>query len=413
MIIRILLSVWLAFVLGSCGKPGAPDEHGHDSHGEEGHAEAERGPHGGRLLEDGDFELEVTIFEDGVPPEFRLYAWQEGKALPPQSVQATIELTRLGGGVTTFRFAPGDGFLRGDAEVAEPHSFDVSVQATHDGKTSTWNYESHEGRVTIPAATAAEAGLKTEVAGPGVIRDVVNLVGTVVLNPDRHAHLKARFPGTVRSVNAQLGDRVRRGQTLLVVEANESLREYPVVAPFDGVVLARETNIGDVTGDHSLIEIADLSEVWVELHALGEQSARIAAGQPMRVISATTRDSADSLVGAVLPLATRGQSVIIRGKLDNREGRWRPGMTVSAEVAIAERQVPLVVREIGLQRFRDFNVVFAKVGEAYEVRMLELGARDGTFAEVRSGLDAGATYVTEQSFLIKADIEKAGAAHDH
>ena len=217
----------------------------------------------------------------------------------------------------------------------------------------------------------------------------------------------------MRAVNAQLGDRVRRGQTLLVVEANESLREYPVTAPFDGVVLARETNIGDVTGDHSLIEIADLSEVWVELHALGEQSARIAAGQPMRVLSATTRDSADSRVGAVLPLATRGQSVIIRGKLDNSQGRWRPGMTVSAEVAIAERQVPLAVRESGLQRFRDFTVVYARVGDEYEVRMLELGARDGEFAEVLSGLEPGADYVTEQSFLIKADIEKSAAAHDH
>lgn len=413
MIFRMLLAVLLVLALDACGKSAAPDLHGHAEHGDEGHEEAERGPHGGRLLENGDFALEVTIFENNVPPEFRLYAYQDGKALPPQDVQATIELTRLGGGVTTFQFAPEDGFLRGNAVVAEPHSFDVSVKATHDGKPSSWEYESHEGRVTIPAATAADAGVKTEVAGPGVIRDVVNLVGTVVLNPDRHAHLKARFPGTVRSLNAQLGDRVRRGQTLLVVEANESLREYPVLAPFDGVVLARETNIGDVTGDHSLIEIADLSEVWVELHALGEQSARIAAGQPMRVMSATTRDSADSRVGAVLPLATRGQSVIIRGKLDNANGRWRPGMTVSAEVAIAERQVPLAVRETGLQRFRDFTVVFAQVGDDYEVRMLELGARDGVFAEVLSGLEAGAHYVTEQSFLIKADIEKAGAAHDH
>ena len=404
MITRILISVLLAFALGACGD-SAPTA-GHDEHGR-------RGPHGGRLLRDGDFALEVTIFEDNVPPEFRLYAYEDDEPVPADRVQASVELTRLGGAVTTFQFTPDAGYLRGNAEVVEPHSFDVVVRATHAGKSHTWSYESHEGRVTIPSATAAEAGVRTAVAGPGVIRDVVNLVGTVVLNPDRHVHLKARFPGTVRAVRAQLGDRVRRGQTLLVVEANESLREYTVTAPFDGVVLARETNIGDVTGDHSLIEIADLSEVWVELHALGEQSSRITAGQPMRVASATTRDTADSRVDAVLPLATRGQSVIIRGRLDNRAGRWRPGMTVSAEVTIAERQVPLVVRESGLQRFRDFTVVFAQVGDTYEVRMLELGARDGEFAEVRSGLDAGTTYVTEQSFLIKADIEKSGAAHDH
>jgi cobalt-zinc-cadmium efflux system membrane fusion protein len=103
----------------------------------------------------------------------------------------------------------------------------------------------------------------------------------------------------------------------------------------------------------------------------------------------------------------------VRAILPNTEGRWLPGMTVEADVAVAERQVPLAVRESGLQRFRDFTVVFAQVGDAYEVRMLTLGARDGEFAEVLSGLKPGTRYVTAQSFLIKADIEKSGASHDH
>jgi membrane fusion protein, heavy metal efflux system len=273
--------------------------------------------------------------------------------------------------------------------------------------------EEEDGRVTIAAAIAEEAGIRVDTAGPAQIRDAMNLVGTVVLNPDRHAHLKARFPGTVRSVRVQLGERVRRGQALLTVEANESMREYAVTAPFDGVVLARETNIGDVTGDHALIEIADLGEVWVELHALGDQSTRITRGQPVLVASATTSQRAESRVTAVLPLATRGQSVIIRARLDNAHGQWRPGMTVSAEVVVAQRQVALAVRESGLQRYRDQTVVFVNDGENYEAHALKLGARDGEFAEVLSGLEAGARYVSQQSFIIKADLEKSAAGHDH
>ena len=88
-------------------------------------------------------------------------------------------------------------------------------------------------------------------------------------------------------------------------------------------------------------------------------------------------------------------------------------MTVSATVAVAEREVALAVKESGLQRFRDFTVVFAQVGETYEVRMLELGARDGEYAEVLGGLKPGTRYVAEQSFLIKADVEKSAASHDH
>ena len=88
-------------------------------------------------------------------------------------------------------------------------------------------------------------------------------------------------------------------------------------------------------------------------------------------------------------------------------------MAVSAEVTLAERQVPLTVKTAGLQRFRDFTVVFAQVGDTYEVRMLELGERDGEWVEVLGGIDPGTPYVVGQSFLIKADIEKSGASHDH
>jgi cobalt-zinc-cadmium efflux system membrane fusion protein len=115
----------------------------------------------------------------------------------------------------------------------------------------------------------------------------------------------------------------------------------------------------------------------------------------------------------VLPLATRGQSVIIHTKLDNRESRWRPGMTVAAEVTLAQHEVPLAVREVALQRSGADTVVYVKEGERYEPHPVTLGARDGEFAEVLSGLDTGAVYVTEQSFLIKAELEKSAAGHEH
>jgi membrane fusion protein, heavy metal efflux system len=73
----------------------------------------------------------------------------------------------------------------------------------------------------------------------------------------------------------------------------------------------------------------------------------------------------------------------------------------------------LAVPLSALQRFRDFDVVFAQVGEAYEVRMLTLGRRDASLVEVLDGLAPGTVYVTDNSYLIKADIEKAGASHDH
>jgi membrane fusion protein, heavy metal efflux system len=133
----------------------------------------------------------------------------------------------------------------------------------------------------------------------------------------------------------------------------------------------------------------------------------------VHIEDATSEREEETVVDALLPLATRGQSVVVRASLPNPDGRWRPGMTVTAHVIVAEKPVPIAVKESGLQRFRDFTVVFAQVGETYEVRMLELGDRDGENVEVLAGIKPGTRYVAEQSYLIKADIEKSGASHDH
>lgn len=409
---RICLSIALALLLASCGASQSPAG-SEAEHGAAAAADYERGPHRGRMLRDGNFALEVTIFETNVPPQYRLYAYRDDKPIEPNEIQATVELKRLDGEVNNFTFKPENDFLTGSGTVVEPHSFDVKVNASEGGRKHQWAFASYEGRTTIPATVAADAGVKIETAGPAVIRDIVPVVGSVVLDADRHAEVKARFPGIVRSVPVQQGQRVRRGQTLVVVEGNESMRTYPVVAPFDGVVLARNTNVGDVAGGNALIEMADLSDVWVELHAIGKNASRIAVGQTVRVRSATGASEQEAVIETLLPLATRGQSIVARASIRNPAGEWRPGMTVSADVVVAQKEAPLAVKESGLQRFRDFTVVFAQIGETYEVRMLELGARDGEWAEVLGGLKPGTRYAAEQSFLIKADIEKSGASHDH
>ena len=410
MIVRLVSIASLALLLAACG--GAPAPESGESHDEAAAAEYERGPHRGRMLRDGDFALEVTIFETNVPPQYRLYAYQGGKPLPASSVRATVQLKRLDGEVNDFTFKPEGDYLTGSGEVTEPHSFDVEVKAQHAGKSHRWAFASYEGRTTIPAAAAKEAGVEVEAAGPAVVRTTIRLMGTVALDENRHAEIKARFPGIVRSVSVQQGQSVRRGQTLVVVEGNESMRTYPVVAPFDGVVLVRNTNVGDVAGDNTLVELANLSEVWVELRAIGADAEKLAIGQEVEINSATGDSTTGGKIQTLLPLAP-GQSVVARTSIDNAQGRWRPGMTVSAEVVVSAREVPLAVKESGLQRFRDFTVVFAQVGETYEVRMLELGERDGEYAEVLGGLKPGTRYVAEQSFLIKADVDKSGASHDH
>ncbi|MET0272260.1 MAG: HlyD family efflux transporter periplasmic adaptor subunit [Phenylobacterium sp.] len=384
----------------------------------EAHAEAsefERGPHGGRLLRDGDFALEVTIFEAGVPPEFHVYAYRDDKPVKPGEVTLAVELTRLGGRVDRFAFTPQGEVLRGAGVVREPHSFDVKVRATEGGQAHQWAYASYEGRTTITPEAAQAGGVKTEVAGPVVVAELVDMAGRIEITPEGQGKVRAWYPGRVMALSAELGQRVRKGQVLARVESSHSLQTYSIPAPLAGVVIAKNTNVGDVTGDDPLFVIADPTKLHAEFFVYPRDAERVRAGQrvEVRTLSGDTRVVAP--VEAIVPVAdVASQTLMAHVHLPpGASEAFRPGMGVEGSFQIATRPVPLAVRTKALQRFRDFTVVFAKVGNAYEVRMLELGRRTPEWTEVLGGLEPGTEYVTDGAFLIRADIEKSGASHDH
>jgi cobalt-zinc-cadmium efflux system membrane fusion protein len=134
----------------------------------------------------------------------------------------------------------------------------------------------------------------------------------------------------------------------------------------------------------------------------------------VHVINADGVHAADASLTYVAPVGSpASQSVLARSVLPNPEGHWTPGLLVTGEVTVSRRQVPLAVQTDAMQAFREWTVVFAKVGNVYEVRMLDIGARDEDHVEVLDGIKPGTEYVTMNSYLIKADLLKSGAAHAH
>ncbi len=374
----------------------------------------ERGPHRGRMLRDGPFAVEITIFEDGVDPEFRVYAYRKDKALAPGEVELSIQLTRLGDRVSTFSFHPEEGYLRAERTVVEPHSFDVVVRAAHDGEKHEWSYQSYEGRTTIAAGQADAAGVKVELAGPATLQETVALSGRVELQPQGRAEIVALYPGRIIAMTKAIGEAVQEGETIARVTSRESLQTYAIASPLSGVVMARNANVGDVAGVTPLYVIADARRVHAEYYAYPRDAEKLRAGQEIVVRDLSAERSTRSEIEAILPTADMlSQTVIAHVDLPNEDQAWRPGQAVEGEAVVAAHEVQLAVRTRALQRFRDFTVVYARVGETYEVRMLELGRRTPEWTEVLGGLEPGETYVSDNAFLIRADVEKSGATHDH
>ena len=378
-------------------------------------AEYERGPHRGRMLRDGDFALEVTIFEEGVEPEFHVYAYRDDKPVPPGDVQLSIELKRLGGEVDRFAFKPHEDYLLGNGAVREPHSFDVKIRAVERGRTHNWSYASYEGRTRISAEAARQGGVRSEKAGPANIAELIDMAGRVEITPEGKADVRARLPGQIMWMGGQLGQPVRKGQTLARVESSHSLQTYPVPAPINGIIVEKNANAGDVTGDRALFVIADPTQLHAEFFVYPRDAERIRVGQAVAVRSLSGEAQLNAEVEAILPTADlTSQTVMAHVHLPpSAANLFRPGMGVNGVFTIASTPIPLAVRTRAIQRFRDFEVVYAKVGNIYEVRMLEIGRRTPEWTEVLGGLRPGIEYVTDGAFLIRADVEKSGASHDH
>lgn len=269
----------------------------------------------------------------------------------------------------------------------------------------------HDEPLKITAAMAAEAGITVATARAGTIQQQLKLFAQISADPEQTRALTARFPGVIRAVNVRLGAQVQAGDILASVEANESLRRYNITAPVAGMVVARAANIGEATDTRILFTLANYQQLVANIAVFPRDAAKIKVAQLVRLHS----DNADFIgtINTLIPNPNATPTITARVAIDNSYSQWSVGEWVSAHVAIAEIPVRLLVDNRALHELRETQVVFVQVADTYEPRVLKLGVSDGQFTEVIDGLNEGDRYVVENSYLLKADLEKSGASHNH
>ncbi len=257
-------------------------------------------------------------------------------------------------------------------------------------------------------------GVTIAKAGQTTIPQSLSLSGNITLNQNLQGDVKARFPGIVKEVLVNLGDNVKKNQILAVVESNESLRTYDIVAPIQGTVLAKETSIGDVANSESLFTVADLSSVWAKFHIFSEDSNKIKKENKVIISSTDEQIKATGKIDMLFPLADEpSQTYTVIVNLENNDGKWKPGMTIKGQVIFSERTVPVAVTEDAIQRSQDGkDVIFIKRGNRYKMQEVLLGAKGGGYVEIVKGINLGDEYVSKGSVVIKLDLLKSTAGHD-
>lgn len=274
--------------------------------------------------------------------------------------------------------------------------------------------EGEMDHVELTPEQIKNAGIGLAQAGPAEIGEHLLLYGVIAPDAERVRQVTPRFPGVIRTIGKSVGDTVRRGEILATVESNESLQSYSVVSPLDGVVTARDANAGEQTGDRPLFTVADLSSVWAELSVFPRDVAKIRVGQTARVRSVDTGLSTDGKVIYIAPFgSSSNQTLTARVQLENRNRNWPPGLYVTAEVMLTSTPVALAVASESLQSLDGRAVVFVMGEHGFEPRPVERGRSNEDFTEVLAGLRAGETYATKNSFILKAELGKGEAEHEH
>ncbi len=276
--------------------------------------------------------------------------------------------------------------------------------------------EAGHGEESSKISENAAKKLNIEVleAGSAMVQESVSVTGRVTLNQNSTAQVKARFPGVIRSVLKEPGEVVNVGDTLATVESNDSLQVYPVKSPVSGTIISRNANIGELAADVPLFVVADLSKLWAELFVFSKDGEKLKAGQKVLIQCLDDPVKTESIIALVLPTAeASSQTVMARAVIENTDNHWRSGMNVRADVVLTEREVPVAVRTEAIQRMEGNNVVFVEENGTYKTHPVEIGNSDPTWTEIKGGLSAGQRYVAKNSFIVKADIAKAGAEHEH
>ncbi len=265
--------------------------------------------------------------------------------------------------------------------------------------------------VYLSDADAGAAGITTVAAAPRQLQRQLAVFGKVMSDPEKTWQITARFPGVVRSVNVRPGSIVKAGDVLATVEANDSLRTYAIAAPADGVILVRWTNPGETASDNRLFFLSDTQTLVVQLSVFPFDKRYIREGLTVKLHNRQT--VVTSSIQTIVADMGATPMTFAQVPVDNTQDDWVMGETIRAVILLDAREVAVCVDNRALQTLEDGVAVFVKNGNLYEPRFVTLGDADDECTEVLSGLDAGEYYVSGNAYLLKADLEKSGAAHEH
>jgi cobalt-zinc-cadmium efflux system membrane fusion protein len=201
-------------------------------------------------------------------------------------------------------------------------------------------------------------------------------------------------------------------------QPGELLRQQELRAPITGHIAERRVDLGSLVGregqESELFVIVDRSVVWGDLAIPPSDLPKISIGQQIFVATEIGGESSPATVISINPLLdkeTRTARVIV--SIENSSNRWRPGGFITASIPFEQTKASIVVPASALQTVEGEPSVFVRTPDGFTARQVSLGRRDGERVEITAGLAVGEHIATANTFVLKADLGKSAAGHQH
>lgn len=192
----------------------------------------------------------------------------------------------------------------------------------------------------------------------------------------------------------------------------DQLLIYELRSPIAGQVIARHLFPGElVDTDHETFVVADLTTVWAEINVFPKDRRYVKTGQPVTIISheGHSQSAKVAYLSPVINEETHTSTAI--AEVDNNYVDWFPGSFALAELQTEQLPVDKFVPKSAVQEVDGQNVVFVVDKDGFSVKPVTIGRSDEHCYEVLDGVDEGDTYAAENTFLLKAELQKDEAEH--
>jgi len=260
-------------------------------------------------------------------------------------------------------------------------------------------------------AAISNLGINSVPARLEKIEDVYRLPAQLTLLPEKQAMISPRFAGEVSKVLVQIGDEVKKGETLLEIQPLAvGASSVKITSPIQGRIIEQNVVPGEIlsAGQRALV-VADSSELFAR--GFSYQSSvlsRIKVGRQAEfIIDVLPGERLTGLVKQVGPtLDSDDRTFSVYVLIDNSRGLLLPHFQGELLIQLGNPETLLVVPEAAILGSTGKNFLFVREGLSFERRHVELGVKKGDVQEVISGVFPGEEVVVRGNYQLQFVTEE-------